>query len=842
MDTTKGRYEYRSRGDNFSTRSRPRDSTHSHHPPPASSAASPSTHRDSTKTNRRFGEREQSIRPSPPADGIIESSTRLHLSHRQESTYESDEAPVSPQLRPEKHRGRPPLLTYNWRAEVCRFLNLGIESSDEALYEELQAAEKRLEEADRLTSLGAPPEDLIPRYQTIHRVRCAEGGQHEEFFLEEPFAVNSGPQNFHLRASNRIDNYDLYLERNKDVALVAFKDYRCCGSSRSRSRRLDPIGISDPSTLITNESVSIISAELCSALRDLTDRALGHIPHPEFEVEFEFPSPFLWWFHGRRELEESQQNLDSYGQSQIAVFQQYLDYRFEEEWATVDSLLAKGEISAQYIHYLYVPQTILVRKSEDERPGQQEAYIADSWLSRPDGGRSSGYLIDCKSWSFDGNFQKDSTTVSIGRFPSMKKTFKVTDLALYPISFAENGAEEALRERGKMFWKCRKRNYVCYSEGRDNGIQSMSDPRFMVDIATYKLMHPSDQVAGDFPNDIPKRANKDDLGAKAMSRDEPPARDDFLLCLPKSIPGFNMNKKEWTSLDVSRITAVTWNQEAFNTLVVDEATKKLISALVTTKIDAEKGTDLMSGKGNGLFILLHGGPGTGKTLTAESVAEYSKKPLYRVTCGDIGTKAEEVEKYLEVVMLLGKTWDCVVLLDEADVFLEQRRIFDLQRNALVSVFLRVLEYYDGILILTSNRVGIFDEAFKSRIQLTLRYKTLQEPQRLQIWGNFIARLESLQSSTFTPNHSPSPNATEDLGINVVEIRENLKELAEAELNGREIRNAISTARQLAMFEKSMMGYRHLKLVIEETRKFGEYLVELRKGFTPDEIMKDMGER
>ncbi|PNP85355.1 hypothetical protein FNYG_01184 [Fusarium nygamai] len=78
------------------------------------------------------------------------------------------------------------------------------------------------------------------------------------------------------------------------------------------------------------------------------------------------------------------------------------------------------------------------------------------------------------------------------------------------------------------------------------------------------------------------------------------------------------------------------------------------------------------------------GPGTGKTLTAESVAEIAKRPLYRVTCGDIGTKAEDVEKYLEIVMYLGKTWGCVVLLDEADVFLEQRSLVNLERNALVS--------------------------------------------------------------------------------------------------------------------------------------------------------------
>jgi hypothetical protein len=79
--------------------------------------------------------------------------------------------------------------------------------------------------------------------------------------------------------------------------------------------------------------------------------------------------------------------------------------------------------------------------------------------------------------------------------------------------------------------------------------------------------------------------------------------------------------------------------------------------------------------------------------------------LYRVTCGDIPTSPDEVEKYLETVLLLGKTWGCgwsfparklhfeyllttfivsVVLLDEADVFLEQRTLQDLQRNALVS--------------------------------------------------------------------------------------------------------------------------------------------------------------
>lgn len=177
-------------------------------------------------------------------------------------------------------------------------------------------------------------------------------------------------------------------------------------------------------------------------------------------------------------------------------------------------------------------------------------------------------------------------------------------------------------------------------------------------------------------------------------------------------------------LQVDNISKVKWDKKSFDHLAIAEEKKKMIKALVLNKIARDKTTDVVPGKGNGLVVLLHGGPGTSKTLPAESVADLVEKPLYRVTCGDIGTDPRKVEEYLENVFFLGKTWDCVVLLDEADVFLEQRSLSDLAGNAVVSVFLRMLEYYDEILILTSNRVGTFDEAVKSRIQLALHYDSL----------------------------------------------------------------------------------------------------------------------
>ncbi|KAI3322030.1 P-loop containing nucleoside triphosphate hydrolase protein [Xylariaceae sp. AK1471] len=349
-------------------------------------------------------------------------------------------------------------------------------------------------------------------------------------------------------------------------------------------------------------------------------------------------------------------------------------------------------------------------------------------------------------------------------------------------------------------------------------------------------MHPPDEEAGHVPN-------RDDLGPEIMSLDEPGLSDRFFMYLPTTVSGFNMQKKEWVTLRVGFMEDVAWNKEAFKLLVIDESTKELVQAVVTNQLQAEDHADLIHGKGNGLFILLHGGLGTGKTLTAESVAEIAQKPLYKVTCGDIGTKAEEVEKYLEVVLLLGKTWGCVVLLDEADIFLEQRSLSNLERNALVSVFLRVLEYYDGIFILTSNRVGTFDEAFRSRIQLTLRYENLNQHQRHKIWENFIRRLETLEASKTAITSSPSSKrATLGFGFDFEYIRAHIAELAKRNLNGREIRNAISTARQLAMYKGEPMKYGHLERVIKETSKFEDYITELNRGFSSDEIRKDKGER
>lgn len=368
----------------------------------------------------------------------------------------------------------------------------------------------------------------------------------------------------------------------------------------------------------------------------------------------------------------------------------------------------------------------------------------------------------------------------------------------------------------------------------------------MVDLKAYRSLHNSNPYARGATSGL-----QDELGPEAMAKDEPPD-DRFELLLPPTIKGFNMRRKKWFDLVAERITDVEWNEDAFRKVVMNSKAKDLIQALVSNQLASETSTDLIENKGNGLILLLHGSPGTGKTLTAEGVAEITKKPLYRVTCADIGTKPEQAEKYLESILHLGKLWRCVVLLDEAvrssctvtclaifplalgqadqtflqDVFLEQRSLEDLKRNSLVSVFLRVLEYYEGILILTSNRVGTFDEAFRSRIQLALHYPALTPLQRSRIWENFLERLEKLR----------------DPSIDFLDIRDHLEELKDEKMNGRQIRNAITTARQYAKWKNVTLTYTHLKDVIDVAGRFDEYLDDLHGGRTQDQLAQEEGVR
>ena len=134
----------------------------------------------------------------------------------------------------------------------------------------------------------------------------------------------------------------------------------------------------------------------------------------------------------------------------------------------------------------------------------------------------------------------------------------------------------------------------------------------MIDMRTFRTLHPHN--ASSFGN------TGNDLGLDVVKDDER-----FKYLLPPLIKGYNLRRKAWNDLAVDRLSDVKWNREAFHSLVIEQNAKSLIEALVVSQLEGEKSTDLINGKGSGLILLFHGGPGTGKTLTAEGVAEIAKK-------------------------------------------------------------------------------------------------------------------------------------------------------------------------------------------------------------------------
>lgn len=248
--------------------------------------------------------------------------------------------------------------------------------------------------------------------------------------------------------------------------------------------------------------------------------------------------------------------------------------------------------------------------------------------------------------------------------------------------------------------------------------------------------------------------------------------EDYLEMTWPAVVGFSFTSKAWGDVLVDGLHDINFQEEAFDRLVLPASRKRMVRAVVRHSSDSFH--DVISGKGEGSVFLLHGPPGVGKTLTAEAVSELLHRPLYSVSLGQLGMTPADLETKLgEILELCGK-WNALILLDEADIFLEKRSATgSLERNAMVSVMLRLVEYFKGVLFLTSNRVNSLDPAFKTRITLALRYDELDVEAREQVWKNLL-----LSS-----------------GHDLDEFRTN--QLAQNILNGREIKNAIRLAMALA---------------------------------------------
>lgn len=196
------------------------------------------------------------------------------------------------------------------------------------------------------------------------------------------------------------------------------------------------------------------------------------------------------------------------------------------------------------------------------------------------------------------------------------------------------------------------------------------------------------------------------------------------------IPVFLLEKRLRVKAPINSIVEkYVYDKSLKNKLVLDKSTMDMVDLLLKKNVQFK---DIIPGKGGGSTIMSCGPPGTGKTLTAEVFSHYVEKPIYSVQAAQLGTNPDTIEQRLHIILRRAERWNAILLIDEVDVYVRKRGA-DVIQNAIVGVFLRLIEYYNGILFMTTNRPDDIDDAIASRCVAKLNYDMPGRDQQYRLW-------------------------------------------------------------------------------------------------------------
>ncbi|CZS94021.1 uncharacterized protein RAG0_04060 [Rhynchosporium agropyri] len=476
-----------------------------------------------------------------------------------------------------------------------------------------------------------------------------------------------------------------------------------------------------------------------------------------------------------------------------------------------------------------------------------------------------GFVIDCYSLGFDGSFFGPKLTkFHIRKFQGARL---ITSLSVFPLRFdpSKPTLEESLVDRGSKYLEMTKLPYahrLLVGTTLDEPAEEI-DGQIIVDMTLAINRNTHWQPHLDFDEADLSEGDKRETQAEPfcthLKYDEGCCGSDIVhkdlrmdrsiveeyiqtnlyalkrfpaseldqkdkILLPHWTYGFVLRSRQWVTVNICDLSDVVYENN-FDSLVLPPRHKDTVKALVRNH--ARDLTIATATSNLGASMDMVRGKGVGKTSTAECVADLTHRPLFPVTCGDIGETAAEVQASLDRNFQLAHKWGCVLLLDEADVFMAKRNRTDLRRNAVVSVFLRTLEYYSGILFLTTNRVGSIDPAFKSRIHMSLYFPHLGLEATLKLYQILLDRTIAEQKISKKVDFKVKSKEIQKFA------RSHFKRLEKAGLatwNGRQIRNAFQTAITLAEYssrqpgaESTTLGKDQFQIVADASKDFDSYM-------------------
>lgn len=524
-----------------------------------------------------------------------------------------------------------------------------------------------------------------------------------------------------------------------------------------------------------------------------------------------FEAPFEPFVHRWPEIEafRKRKDLDAETSEHLELLYTVLKDELKDVIKTFEDYVQHGVVTYEHLWTIFQPGRLVY---SDSHNGTSSAlkFKSGKYVKTQCG---PAYQLTLEAVDWNGSyFGRSSDRINLFEFVG---TTNILGLKAFPITFHPNRekVEEILVERGGRFEQlagCHYRQYKGFAVTWDkdgNEVPISCNGRIIIDSDTFRRFAPRfvsyieplqakegapEPECATKPVDLTAPSDEKYIfGHQAQAKRLRLTRDLQLICTPR-VRGYSLKKKQWLLFYIDLISDITFNTNAFSSLVLPSDQKELILSFAESQaLNRDTFDDVISGKGRGHITLLSGPPGVGKTLTAESVAEHMQAPLYMMSAGDLGINPDQVEAKLTNILEMIAKWNAVLLLDECDVFLEKRSTHDLERNKLVSIFLRVLEYYEGILFLTTNRIADIDAAFQSRIHVSMAYPDLDNDARTMIWKGFVGQLEGDKAFKDT----------------------DLEELSKVTLNGRQIKNVLKSAVLLARRRGVPVGREQVDLVL-----------------------------
>ncbi|KAI0425027.1 hypothetical protein F5Y09DRAFT_347110 [Xylaria sp. FL1042] len=344
-----------------------------------------------------------------------------------------------------------------------------------------------------------------------------------------------------------------------------------------------------------------------------------------------FPRPFIPFVHRwERLLAEEGKEEDEKGEELLKVLREAISAELQDSFQALRDFQATGYIDYEHLLLAFNPGDIIIRSKRSYV--NLEINIVD-WDGVIQGFRRVYWTID----AFEGLRQ-------------------ISEFAVFPLEAhkEKKRIQTHLVERGKIFGSVCGRHMKTFKgrvkRDRERDWDRLSET-IIVDAKAYHRFHKS--APSLVPLSSPRGSSVHMLQQACIRYCSKNTQQlslkeiEMTLAVPK-IKGFAHSSKTWHKFNVNDISSFSWNQEAFQNLVLDEGEKGLLSALISYDRRSSEGfDDFIQGKGKGLILLLGGPPGVGKTPTAEGVAGKLQRPLYRVNAGDLGSTVYEVEKSLK---------------------------------------------------------------------------------------------------------------------------------------------------------------------------------------------------